>query len=215
MADVAVYVDGFNVYFGLKALMSKRQRACYKWLDYWALGEGLVQSSPHAATGDKLVSVKYFSALVEDDRNKAGKHAAYIEALKSRGVEVILGRYYTQIETCRNPSCSYTWRRGEEKQSDVAIGIHMLADAYKGMYQKAILVTGDSDQVPTIKAVRKAFPGRSVVLAYPPERSRNNDLESVLESGATMRFNKWLAQCQLPAAIKVNGKLIRCPEEWR
>jgi uncharacterized LabA/DUF88 family protein len=215
MPRVATYIDGFNVYFGLVSLMEKRGRASYKWLDYWALSERIMQSSPVAEKADTLVSVKYFTAIVQDNTGKAAKHENYINALESRGVEVVRGKYLTHWNRCKNPSCGRIWSRGEEKQSDVSIAVHLLNDANCDAYDKAILVTGDSDQVPAISIVRKQFPDRKLVLAYPPERSRNRDLDSVLESGNTMKFNRWLAECQLPDPTPGPAGDIFCPAEWR
>ena len=38
------------------------------------------------------------------------------------------------------------------------------------VYDRAILVTADGDQVPLVKAVKKHFPKKTVTLAAPPAR---------------------------------------------
>lgn len=214
MARVSVYIDGFNVYFGIVALMERRHLSGLKWLDYWSLSQSLMTSSPAKSKGDTLVAVKYFTALVEDDEEAAARHAEYLTALKHMGVEVIEGKYLTHRMLCKNPNCGRLWVRGEEKQTDVAIGTYLLDDAYQDTFDKAILVTGDSDQTPTLRLMRIRHPLKPVVLAYPPARGRNQDLERELPEGYTMRFNGLLQQCQLPNPVPTPSGHVHCPESW-
>ncbi len=49
---VIAYIDGFNLYFGLKAMGWRR----YYWLDLFKLSRNLLK------TNQELVAVKYFTA---------------------------------------------------------------------------------------------------------------------------------------------------------
>jgi len=60
--------------------------------------------------------------------------------------------------------------RHEEKQTDVAFAISVFSDAMRDDYQRAILITADSDQVPLVRAIRQHFPKKTVTLAAPPAR---------------------------------------------
>jgi len=57
LATVIAYVDGFNLYHGLRAKYQHR----YLWLDL----QRLVQRIRPA---DDILAVRYFTALVRDDR---------------------------------------------------------------------------------------------------------------------------------------------------
>ena len=59
----------------------------------------------------------------------------------------------------------------EEKRTDVAIALKVLSDAYSDAYDHVILLTSDSDQVPTIQAVRDTFPQKRITVAIPPGRA--------------------------------------------
>ena len=61
MATVIAYVDGFNLYHGLRDKYRRR----YLWLDL----EHLVR---RLRPQDRIVAVRYFTALVQDDRQQAG-----------------------------------------------------------------------------------------------------------------------------------------------
>jgi hypothetical protein len=63
MARAAVYIDGFNLYYG--ALKGTQ----YKWLDVEALARRL-------APTDQLVAVRYFTARVRPQPNDHSSHSA-------------------------------------------------------------------------------------------------------------------------------------------
>ena len=213
MANVAVYIDGYNVYYGLRNLWKERRRGCFYWLDYWKLGQCILGPAPLATPGgDRLSVVKYFTAIVENNPGKARRHQTYIDALRGLGqVEVIEGYYQSQKPVCKK--CGFRWDDGEAKQTDVAIGAHLVCDGLRDVYDKAILITADSDQVPAIEMVRRET-GKSIVIAYPPTRSNNQKLEAAV-GGLTMSFNRWLAASQLDnPCVGTDGTEYQCPAEW-
>jgi hypothetical protein len=57
----------------------------------------------------------------------------------------VLDHFKNKDRECH--SCGAEWVAHEEKETDVSIGITILNDAYKGRYEKAYLVTRDSDLV--------------------------------------------------------------------
>ena len=74
MNRVVAYVDGFNLYFGLKSMGWQR----YYWLDVPALVENLLLPGQH------LVETKYFTSRVSAsaiDRDKPKRQSTYLEAL--------------------------------------------------------------------------------------------------------------------------------------
>jgi uncharacterized LabA/DUF88 family protein len=100
----------------------------------------------------------------------------------------------------------------QEKKADVNIATQMIHDALQGNFDVAILVSGDSDQVPTIEMVRKIFK-RKVVVAFPPRR-----FSAQLQQAATASFRIGEAKFQpslLSPTIQLpSGMIINCPKEW-
>lgn len=166
-----VYIDGFNLYHGLKAAKLKTSR----WLDL----DGMCRSIllPH----QDLQFVRYFTAMIKGAPDSAARQAKYLNALRGRGgVEIELGFYQTSKPkmTCRScggemnhcPTCSTRYKRSEEKQSDVNLALWMLRDALHDRYDTALLVSGDSDLVPAITTVKQEFPAKNIFAAFPPDR---------------------------------------------
>ena len=80
---VIVYVDGFNLYFG----MLQAGFDNYKWLSISKLINSFLQP------GQELVEIKYFTSRVGNDPAKQKRQATFIEALESTGIKVFYGRF--------------------------------------------------------------------------------------------------------------------------
>jgi len=155
---VIVYVDGFNLYFGLLEAGFDR----YKWLNI----EGLVQSI--LKPDQQLVSIRYFTSRVSNDPDKQKRQSIYIEALETTGIKIYYGHYQRSKIECRR--CGNVWATYNEKKTDVNIATQMLVDAYLDRFDMAMLLSGDTDLVPPIKAVHEYFKGKRVFVAFPPKR---------------------------------------------
>ena len=92
VATVIAYVDGFNLYHGLH----DRYRRRYLWLDL----EHLVR---RLRPQDRIIAVRYFTALVRDEPPALARQRVYLDALRahSSAVEIILGRYQAKTVACR------------------------------------------------------------------------------------------------------------------
>jgi uncharacterized LabA/DUF88 family protein len=155
---VCYYVDGFNVYHAIKQLGDAR----LKWLDLYGL------CSSFESSADK-VTVKYFTAHAHWLEHAVKKHKQYIRALESTGVEVVLGSFKTKERHCT--ACKVTVNGHEEKETDVAIGVHMVHDAHLMRYSKQVLVSADSDLLPALKILKNHFASStSVHVLHPPNR---------------------------------------------
>jgi len=89
----------------------------------------------------------------------------------------------------------------------------MIADAQDDNFDDAILVTADSDQVPTVSYIKGAYPGKRIIIAFPPGR-HSNDLNPV--ASKTFHIQKSaIEQSQLPEQVKskIGFTLIR-PTTW-
>ena len=88
---VIVYVDGFNLYFGLK----EAGFLYCKWLDIKRLCIDLLKPN------QTLAEVKYFTSRVSNNPDKQKRQTTYLEALQTTGVKVYYGHYQTTKAECR------------------------------------------------------------------------------------------------------------------
>jgi uncharacterized LabA/DUF88 family protein len=202
MDRLSVYIDGFNLYFGI----SDRGWRRYLWLDLKALANRLTK--PDQA----LVSIKYFTARVRQNKAKIRKQTTYLQAINEIGwVSTHYGRYQQRSKECRQ--CHATWNEYEEKMSDVKLATELLRDAFKDQFDTALIITGDGDLVPPIAAIKEDFPDKKVIIVFPPQRD-NPLLEAAVDESFRLGRGR-LAKCQLPRVVtKKDGyKLVR-PSEW-
>ena len=126
MRIVRVYVDGFNMYHAVDKLEDNR----LKWLNYWQLCTTLVRP------GETLNAVHFFTAVWPYEAAKQKRHENFINALDAVGVQVHRGSFSKPRKWCEEKQ-RYCWFR-EEKQTDVAIAVRMLADAADGQDQQRL-----------------------------------------------------------------------------
>lgn len=98
---VGVYVDGFNLYYGARA-MCGRGTAGWRWLDLRALASTIVAAQP-AWTPSTIDRVVYCTATIDPASNPAG-HAdqqTYLKALKASGTvdAIAYGHYVARVKT--------------------------------------------------------------------------------------------------------------------
>ena len=206
MNKVVGYIDGFNLFFGLRDSGLRR----YYWLDPARLVTNLLKP------GQQLVKVCYFSARIGPnpiDRNKHLRQQAYLEAIEMLpNVDAIYGHYLSKAKTCR--SCGATWQQNEEKMTDVNIAVRLLADALDDAFDTAMLVTADSDLVPPVREIRARFPHKRIIVANPPNRH-----SALLAGEAHACFTigrKKLQDSQLPDRVtKPDGFVLSRPSTWK
>ncbi len=198
---VTVYVDGFNLYFGM---LDGGFLNC-KWLDI----SKLVKSSLSA--NQQLVDIKYFTSRVTNNPGKQRRQTLYLEALDTTGIKIIYGLYKSKDVECNN--CGHIWQISNEKMTDVNIATHLLIDAFKDKYDTAILISGDSDLVPPIQSVHSNFPAKAVSVFFPP--ARHNNSVAAAARGSMILGRKKLNDNQFPDEIeKPDGYKIIKPTEW-
>jgi len=198
---VIAYIDGFNLYFGIK---EARFSNC-KWLDLKKLVTSLIKPD------QELVEVKYFTSRVSNDPDKQKRQATYIEAVDASGVNIFYGHYQSNLVTCKR--CGAVWSSYNEKMTDVNIATQIIMDAYIDKYDMAMLISGDSDLVPPIKAVHENFKRKRVFVAFPPKR--HNKSVSIMAKGSIVLGRKKLVDCQFADKVtKKDGFVLSKPKEW-
>lgn len=163
MSRVIVYIDGFNLYFGLKDAGFKR----FYWLDLVALATAFVRS------GSILEHVHYFTARIRSTgTNNASvqRQGVYLDALATLpSLTIHHGHFLVKTAHCKK--CGSTWSTFEEKMSDVNLAVQLVLDACDDRFDTAIIVSGDSDLTTPIRHVRARFPTKRVLIAFPPMRN--------------------------------------------
>lgn len=205
---VACFIDGFNVYHALMEpdATGSAPYARYRWIDYRKLAERYV--SP----GEELIAVYYFTAYATWDEAKASRHRTLVSVQKDRGVHVVLGRYRPVTEQCR-AFCRQKYQTYREKRTDVNIAIHLLDMAYKHAYDKAILVSGDSDLVPVVKHARLVHPDGKIVVVAPVGRSAQA-LWNAADYRRDMKRADLNASLLPERVLLTNGSTVDRPREW-
>ncbi|MDE0497872.1 MAG: NYN domain-containing protein [Acidimicrobiaceae bacterium] len=156
---LVAYVDGFNLYYGLRDARLHSSRR----LDLHGVCTSLLKSS------QRLELVRYFTTRVRGDPAAVRRQSVYIDALLARGgLEIDFGHFLSSNTQCR--SCGAVTRKREEKKTDVNIAVRLLEDAYSDRFDVAMVISGDSDLVPPVESVRNRFPDKRVLVAGPPER---------------------------------------------
>ncbi len=203
---VIVYIDGFNLYYGLKDANLKR----LLWLNLRALCLKFLQP------GQTLSKVNYFTARVSDtawDQNKSHRQNTFLEAVATQpDVEMYFGKYLSKPVRCNR--CGNEWQKFEEKMTDVNIAVQLLTDAYGDAFDVAILVSGDSDLVGPIQQIRLFSTNKKVIVAFPPRRN-SEDLKKA--ANAYFRIGKRkLAQSQFEESVKkADGFVLQRPAKWK
>ena len=209
-----VYVDGFNLYYGLL-----RQDPRYKWLDLWKLARSLVSSD------NDIVGIQYFTSRVNyDPKSPSSKdhQEIYLRALEKIGnVRIVEGFYQRQdakmpfrFEPCKSCRPYADVVRIEEKRSDVNLATAMMVDFHEDKADAFVVISGDADLIAPIDYIRRV--GRRNVVVFNPHQSISGDLKR----HATFYKNiprDLPKDCRLPDEITYgsHGRVIHCPDAWR
>ncbi|MFA7421656.1 MAG: NYN domain-containing protein [Melioribacteraceae bacterium] len=200
---VIVYIDGFNLYFGLKEKGWKK----YYWLNIYELAKNILIKDQN------LVEVKYFTSRISIPPEKAKRQGTFIEALETLpNVKIYYGKYQTNSSTCKK--CGNTTMIPSEKMTDVNIAVELLSDAYENKYDSAILISADSDLIAPVNTVHKLFVEKRIVVAFPPARH-----SYALKEAASASFTigrKKLADSVFPEEVKKSDTyILERPSRWQ
>jgi hypothetical protein len=213
LSAVVAYIDGFNLYFGLKRKYGRRDL----WLD-------VVELIRQVRPDDQVVVVRYFTAVVKGEPTAAANQINYIEALQwhcGSTIDVQRGwfkpRRMGPCAVCKRHyecACPRRFRSFEEKETDVALGAAMVGDAAAGVGDISLLVSADSDFAPAVRVVKRLAPHRLVFLAMPPGNLRpHNRFEDV---GHFSINESTLRRSQLPESVPdpTASRLRQRPPKW-
>jgi uncharacterized LabA/DUF88 family protein len=201
MKRVIAYIDGFNMYYGLKSKRWER----YLWLNVQALAHNLLKPD------QMLAHTKYFSARVSAPADKVKRQTTYIEAIVTfNDTSLFFGQYQMTPRACRN--CGYVYDVPQEKMTDVNIAVELLQDAFQDAFDTALLISADSDLIAPLRAVKRLFSEKRIIVACPPGRFSVNLCKA---ASAYFQIDRIpIARSQFPEGVrKASGFVLRRPAE--
>jgi uncharacterized LabA/DUF88 family protein len=216
MPDVsrwAMYIDGYNFYYAIKHRPDVLPLHL-GWCDFGRLGDHIV--------GDRgrLLQIGYFTAPVGhlgsadgEMGSEAARQAAWLKAVGTIKRLTVVQGFHSQDgpRDSREPE-----KKRNEKQTDVNIAVALVRDSALGQYDNAILITGDSDQIPAVRSATKDF-GRSVEVWLPPGHAvgRWAECQPIRQIRVTSLTREMLEASRLPDDVRVGQDLIKAPPAWR
>lgn len=206
MTRVITYIDGFNLYFGLK---SKGWRKYY-WLNLVELSRQLLKPD------QQLQAVHYFTSRIRvngHNQDDIRRQATYLDALSTLpGITLHYGHFLDKSRRCRN--CGAQWMDFEEKMTDVNIAVRMLADAFDDCFDTALLISADSDLTTPVCQVLSRCPEKRIVIAQPPGRHSSSLTQAA--SGYFTIGEAKLRKSQFPETVtRSDGFALARPAHWR
>jgi len=204
MKKSCVYIDGFNLYYGLRAMRG----AGYLWLDLEGMARSFIDPEAESA-----LRVKYFTARVRGNPGAGSRQKVYLKALIAHcsNLEIHYGHFLAKKRQCRQ--CASVYDLYEEKKTDVNIACHVLMDAFHQRYERIYIVSGDSDLVPAVEAAKAVNPRSRIIIANPPKR-KSEELCRAADASFSIK-EKNLRLSQLPDTVKSKkGVELTRPAQW-
>ncbi|MGK7654441.1 NYN domain-containing protein [Roseovarius sp. B08] len=200
--SAAFYIDGFNLYHGIKDLGKDH----LKWINYWKLAQLLIPQ-----VSEELVKVVYCTAYYPDDEAKKERHRRFLNVQERCGVTVKKGHYAHERRDCGH--CGGHWWHPTEKQGDINVAINMIRDAGLGTFEHGYLLTSDSDQAATAKMIREELPDIKLTTVRPPSKNFSKHIMEFAHNKMSIKEGH-LERCVLPARIPTRVGAVQRPAEY-
>jgi uncharacterized LabA/DUF88 family protein len=199
---VIFYIDGFNLYFGLRSKKWKK----YYWLDLVRFCELFIRSH------QELVRVNYFSAI-QKSKGKQDRQDLFLSANKTNPrFQLFLGKFLEKTIEFKGQQI----RTFEEKETDVHIAVQMIRDIVLDQCYVSVLVSADSDLIPPINFINEIKPRHKIFVYFPPSRF-SYDLKQKASSFISLENHELkFKNAQFPDEITLsNGYIIKRPVSWQ
>jgi uncharacterized LabA/DUF88 family protein len=209
MSRVAFLIDGFNLFHALDHspnTPNPKRYHKYKWLNLARLANAYVTAR------DTIAGVYYFTTLATWDAGKVTRHQLFIRANEMEGVQVVYGEFKRKQKRC--PLCHKVYPTVEEKQTDVNIALKLFQLAVQDVYDKAIIISGDTDLLPAMKAVQATFPTKTIGVVLPIGRA-SEDFKKNADFHHKMKEHQLLASRFLDTITLPDGSTLVCPPKWK
>ena len=214
-----VYVDGYNLYYGLL------RRSAFKWLDLYRLFQD------HAlGQNAEVLEVRYYTAPVlgrmSDDPESSQRQRTYLQALRKmppNRVKIIEGKIMAETPVLRLvnplPECPglthVKVHDFTEKKTDVNLAADLITGAWTGAYEQAVICSNDTDLEGALRVVKEHRPAIRLGLVAPIPSDDSRKIAADLKSHADwskVLSKVHLERSQLPD--KIPGTALRRPPAW-
>jgi uncharacterized LabA/DUF88 family protein len=224
MNRVTFLVDGFNLYHSIRDL-GRFQKLRVKWLNIHSLCSSFLYLIGKDAN---LAEIYYFSAFAYhlNDPNVIKRHQDYIECLKSTGIIPEMGRFKPKDVTCplrsqlvksspKNIQCPIRGKftKHEEKETDIAIAAKLFEVIFNNKCDTVVLLTGDTDLTPAVKACKSLFPDKNILFAF-PYRRYNQELGLLFPSSFKIHAKTYVRHLFPDPVHLPDGSKIYKPTSW-
>jgi hypothetical protein len=203
MTDGYAYIDGFNLFHGLEDAGLKQ----YYWLDMNKIANKILSQFGHSAELTRYYTTRLVSTHRQFETQRLWLSA--VEALRP-AVKMEWGMFQPESREC--PYCGAKITFPREKKTDVNLGIQALEDVVTVGPSAVLLITGDSDQVPTVAALKRRDNQYPVFIAFPPRRHCNHLSDLAGRKHTVDITAELLRGCCLPDVV--NGYVHR-PADWQ
>ena len=224
---ICAYVDGYNLYYRLlKENPQYKWLDIAKFLRLLLGGSYDIVKIKYFTARIKslhlptLADVKATATIEENTKRgqeqKIQRQATYLRALQTNScveIEIIEGHYAVRGRAIKVPEVKYEKkklhftgrdvlvRKIEEKGTDVNLAVHLLADAFRDRYDRAVVVSADTDLKQAIEMVKEEC-GKPVSVINPSLILRSG-LEEIVDEYIPLGKEKrrtfyFLGKAQLP-----------------
>jgi hypothetical protein len=210
-----VYIDGFNLYNGLKRRSEAKglDAPAYRWLNLAKLAEFLLPEYDVAL-------VRYFTSRVKRrpaDPTAAQRQQIFLRALETLPDLTIHYGYFQKNKVPRHlvddPEKVVRVIDYKEKGSDVNLASMLLADAFQGECEAAAIISDDSDLALPISIAKDEFK-HGVTLLNPNMRAeparKLRGVATIYRAISDSAF----AACVFPETLSDENGTITKPPSW-
>jgi hypothetical protein len=207
---INVYIDGFNLWYAIRD--HARQGHAVKWLDLNRLSQLLLPN-------DTINRIRYFTAAIQPRPNKPNQavhQQIYWRALRTiPHLSIHEGSFRTDPKwmplESPLPGGSPTVRvlKTEEKGSDVNLATFLVSDAYERDFERAVVISNDSDLCTPIALVRLRL-GLDVIV-YNPGPKPSRELQRDATVMRQLRRGPLLGSQFLPTLTDAQGAFTKPP----
>lgn len=208
---VSFLVDGFNLYHSVCDAIIDHKLSGGKWLNLWKLCQNFISVCGRDV---QMQSVYYFSALATHVSNRQApvRHMAFISALETTGVQVVLGQFKKKLIRCK-AGCGRSGWGYEEKETDINIAVALLELFMRNTCDTAVIVSGDTDLLTAIRAAKRLFPKKKIGVGFPYKRA-HKEMKQIADYSFKID-GRYYQKFVFPDVVTLpNGKTITKPTGW-
>jgi uncharacterized LabA/DUF88 family protein len=214
MERVSFYVDGFNLFYGLRRLkkVDADWQKCY-WIDFVKLFQQFT------GTNQSLEKVYYFTAppLDTEKNNRQRLLFSANSLINGEKFEVVDGKFFQKTVKCK--LCNKANKTYEEKHTDVNIAIKMIDDCLQGNVDTIALVSADGDLLTPLRLINKRFPTVKIRVYFPPANKSDalkNYMKSLKKQVVQLGKNKArFLYSIMPDVVTKNDVSYSIPPKWK